>query len=180
MRSAAERLLGMHPAFQSINGSAEATTLENQSVNFVIAAQAFHWFDPPRARAEFSRILKPSGWTVLMWNVRRADSTPFLRAYEQLLLTHATDYAQVRHENVGDSELKQFFTKDAYKTHSVRHEQRFDFEGLKGRLLSSSYAPAEGQPGHQAMLDALTRIFDQHQLNGQVSFEYDTQIHIGH
>src|SRR4029453_16950013 len=132
-----------------------------------------------RARAEFTRILKPSAWTILMWNVRRVDATPFLRAYEQLLLSHATDYAQVRHENVGDSQLKQFFIDGVYKTHSVAHEQRFDFEGLKGRLLSSSYAPAEGQPGHEAMLDTPTKIFDQHHQNGHVSFEYDTQIHIG-
>jgi SAM-dependent methyltransferase len=179
MRGAAERLLSSHRGFKSINGTAEATTLENRSVDFVVAAQAFHWFDPQRARAEFTRILKPAGWTVLMWNVRRVDSTPFLSAYEKLLLTHATDYAQVRHENVGDAELNRFFTKGACTSHSVAHEQHFDFEGLKGRLLSSSYAPAEGHPGHQPMLDALTRIFNQYQLNGHVAFEYDTQMHIG-
>ncbi len=179
MRSAAERLLGGHAGFNSIDGTAEATTLPDQTADFIMAAQAFHWFDPPRARAEFNRILKTSGWTVLMWNVRRVNATPFLHAYEQLLLTHATDYSQVRHENVGDSELRQFFTNGAYKSHSVAHQQRFDFESLKGRLLSSSYAPAEGHPGHPAMLDALRKIFEQHQENGHVSFEYDTAIHVG-
>jgi ubiquinone/menaquinone biosynthesis C-methylase UbiE len=179
MRGAAERLLSGYAAFHSVDGTAEATALGDHSVDFVVAAQAFHWFDAPRARAEFSRILKPSGWTVLMWNVRRIDSTPFLRAYEQLLQTYATDYAQVRHENIGDLELKQFFANGAYVTHSVAHEQRFDFEGLKGRLLSSSYAPAEGHPRHQPMLNELADIFDQHQSDGEVCFQYDTQIHIG-
>ena len=178
MRNAAERLLSGYPTFHSVEGTAEATTLADHSVDLILAAQAFHWFDAPRARAEFNRILKPSGWTALMWNVRRVDSTPFLRAYEQLLLTFATDYAQVRPENIGDLELKQFFANGAYTTHLVSHEQHFDFEGLKGRLLSSSYAPTEGHPGHQPMLKELAAIFEQYHLDGQVCFEYDTQVHI--
>ena len=180
MRAAAERFLGGNPAFHSIEGTAEATTLANHNVDFVVAAQAFHWFDPQKSRAEFTRILKRGGWTVLIWNGRRTDSTPFLRAYEKLLLTYSNDYSTVRHENVGDSELKQFFAEGTYKTHSVPHSQLFDFEGLKGRLLSSSYAPAAGQSGHEPMLAALAAIFDAHEKNGQVSFDYDTQVHIGH
>ena len=179
MRAAAERSLSGYPGFHSVIGTAEATTLADQSVEFIVAAQAFHWFDRQRARTEFSRILKPSGWTVLMWNVRRMDSTPFLRAYEQLLQTYATDYAKVRHENIGASELKQFFKDGTYKTHSVSHEQRFDFDGLKGRLLSSSYAPVKGQPGYEPMLSELAVVFDRYRSNGQVSFEYNAQIHIG-
>jgi hypothetical protein len=112
--------------------------------------------------------------------VRRVDSTPFLRAYEDLLLTYATDYTQVRHENVGDPELRQFFLDGSYVTHSVPNEQRFDFDGLKGRLLSSSYAPAEGQPGHESMLIELAALFDRCATDGRVSFEYDTRIYLGH
>jgi SAM-dependent methyltransferase len=180
MRAAAEQSLGVHPAFHSVNGTAEATTLSDGSVDLIVAAQAFHWFDARLARAEFTRILKPSGWVVLLWNARRLDSTPFLRAYEQLLVTYATDYAQVRHENIGESKLKQFFINGTYVTHSIAHEQRFDFEGVKGRLLSSSYAPAEGHPGHRPMLKELARIFDQYQSDGEVCFQYDTQIYLGH
>jgi SAM-dependent methyltransferase len=179
MRSAAERMLSGYPTFRSVNGTAEATSLEDRSVDAVVAAQAFHWFDAPRARAEFSRILKPSGWMVLMWNVRQVDSTPFLRAYEELLQTYGTDYAQVRHENTGDQELRQFFIDGVYVTHSIIHEQRFDLVGLKGRLLSSSYAPAEGHLHHQPMLNELANIFAQHQSGGEVCFHYATQIHIG-
>src|SRR5437879_9326158 len=98
MRTAGERLLAGFSRFTSIKGTAESTTLPDRSVDLVTAAQAAHWFDRPRARREFLRILKPGGWLVLLWNERRTDSRPFLRDYEQLLLTYGTDYQEVRHE----------------------------------------------------------------------------------
>lgn len=178
MREAAERLLGGYPGFHSVSGSAQATTLADQSVDLIVAAQAFHWFNTPETRAEFSRILKPGGQVALIWNERRLDTTPFLRAYEQLLLTFGTDYAKVRHENINSGELSRFFA-GPYVTLTFPNEQHFDFEGLKGRLLSSSYAPAEGQPNHEAMIAELRHIYDAHQILGKVGFEYDTQVHIG-
>src|SRR5213595_654680 len=62
MRRTAEDLLRKHPKFTSIDAAAEATTLDIASVDFVTAAQAFHWFDRKNARKEFARILKPEGW----------------------------------------------------------------------------------------------------------------------
>jgi SAM-dependent methyltransferase len=179
MRQAAERLLAGEPSFHSINGTAEATTLEDHSVDLVVAAQAFHWFKRPEARAEFSRILRSDGRVALIWNERQLDGTPFLRAYEQLLLTFATDYAQVRHENIGNQEFGEFFMDGAFTAHSMPNEQSFDYEGLKGRLLSSSYAPAEGRPDHEPMIEELARIFEQHQSGGLVCFKYDTRVYVG-
>lgn len=179
MRRAAERLLAGEPLFHSIDGSAEATTLEDHCADLLVAAQAFHWFRRPEARAEFSRILRPQGRVALIWNERRPDATPFLSDYEQLLRTFGTDYAQVRHENIGKPELGEFFVDGAYTTHSMPNEQSFDHEGLRGRLLSSSYAPAEGRPGHKPMIEELSRIFERHQTGGRVSFTYDTRVYIG-
>ena len=93
MRAAAERLLAHFPNFHSVDGTAQATTLPDHGVDFIVAAQAFHWFNTPETRAEFSRILKPGGHIVLIWNERRLDSTPFLQAFEQLLLRHLADGA---------------------------------------------------------------------------------------
>lgn len=178
MREAAERLLDGFANFHSVNGGAQATTLPDQSVDLIVAAQAFHWFNTTETRAEFTRILKPGGQLALIWNERKLDSTPFLKAYEQLLLTFATDYIKVRHENIDADELRRFFS-GAFVTHTFPNEQRFDFEALKGRLLSSSYAPASGQPGHDAMIAELRRIFDAHHESGIVRFEYDTRVHVG-
>ncbi|WP_395738803.1 class I SAM-dependent methyltransferase [Prosthecobacter sp.] len=178
MREAAERLLAGFPNFHSVAASAQETTLADASVDFIVAAQAFHWFNTAETRAEFSRILKPGGRVVLIWNERKLDATPFLQAFEQLLLTFGTDYTAIRHENVNAAALSAFF-QGAYVTHTFANEQRFDFEGLKGRLLSSSYAPAEGQPRHEEMLAELRRIFDVYEVSGQVCFEYDTRVHVG-
>jgi SAM-dependent methyltransferase len=180
MREAAERLLAGYANFRSVRGTAEATTLAERSVDFISSAQAFHWFKPVPTRAEFTRILRPNGWVVLMWNERKLDTTPFLRAYEALLTKHGTDYAKVRHQNMNAQALGDFFTGGDYVTHTFPNEQRFDHGGVAGRLLSSSYAPAEGEPGHEAMMAELTEIFERYQENGHVCFEYDTRVHIGH
>jgi len=174
MRQAGERLLQDYPAFTSVEGTAEATTLPDDSVDLVVAGQAFH---------EFERILKPPRLVALMWNERRLASTPFLAAYEQLLREYGTDYEQVQHRAVADAAdtaaLREFFAPHGYELASFTNEQVFDFEGLRGRLLSSSYAPMAGQPGHDAMLEALRSLFDAHQAYGVVTLEYDTRVYDG-
>jgi SAM-dependent methyltransferase len=178
MRGAGEKLLERYSRFKSIKGSAEATTLPDKGVDFVVAGQAFHWFDQRCARAEFSRILKPSGWVILLWNERRIDSTPFLRAYEQMLLKFGTDYEEVRHERVY-KDVESFFSPREFKLRTFDNRQCFDFQGVKGRLLSSSYVPAPGHEDFEAMLVELRNIFGEHQNAGKVAFEHDTRVYFG-
>ena len=155
MRHAAEKRLRGYPEFQSVAGSAEETTLTAATFDYVVAGQAFHWFDRPRARDEFARILQPGGWVALVWNSRRTDATPFMRDYEALLQQFAIDYRQVQHENVTPEVLAGWFLDGRYQTRTLYNEQRLDFEGLKGRLLSSSYAPNESHPNCGPMLEGL-------------------------
>ena len=177
MRQAGERM--NFPNFTSVEATAEATTLPPGSVDFVTAAQAFHWFDHAICRAEFLRILKPGGWTVIIWNDRRNDTTPFLADYERLLAEFGTDYAQASHRRTDKPEVIRAFFGVEPRFKNFSHAQHFDFEGIKGRLLSSSYAPEAGQPKHDEMLAELKRIFDRHQKNGIVAFEYDTHVYYG-
>jgi SAM-dependent methyltransferase len=179
MRSAGDRLLQGYPRFTSVAGTAETTTLSDGSVDLVTAGQAFHWFDHERFRAECVRILKPSGSVALIWNDRRLDSSPFLQAYERLLLTHGTDYTAVNHKQFDDESMKRFFGAGRFHKASFENLQTFDFEGVKGRLLSSSYVPEADHPSYQPMLDELQQIFGQHQTHGQVVFEYDTIVYYG-
>jgi SAM-dependent methyltransferase len=179
MREAAEKLLSDHRSFHSVNATAESTTLPTSSVALILAAQAFHWFDKQKARAEFTRILRPGGHVVLVWNERRTDATSFLRDYEDLLQNYATDYNTVRHENVDAPALAAFFAPSLYRTREFKNAQHFDYAGLESRLLSSSYTPAAHDPRRPPMLERLREIFDRHQRGGQVTFEYDTRSHYG-
>lgn len=179
MREAGERLLKDYARFRSLAATAEETTLETAGVDFVVAGQAFHWFRHEEARREFARILKPGGWAALIWNERRMDSTPFLAAYEQLLLTYGTDYAEVN-QLAGREKIFNFFGATGYGLRSFENVQIFDFESLKGRLLSASYVPGAGDPRYAPMLEELRAVFDAHQSAGSVAFEYDTRVYYGH
>ena len=178
MRQAGERLLAGFPKFTSVAGTAEATTLPDKSVDFVTAAQAAHWFDRERARREFVRILKPGGWLVLLWNERLTDSTAFLRDYEQLLLAFGTDYEDVRHERTSDA-VNEFFDPAPYQEHVFEMQQEFDYAGLEGRLLSSSYAPGPEHANHAPMMRELRGIFETHAESGRVIFDYKTRVYFG-
>jgi SAM-dependent methyltransferase len=178
MRRAGERLLAEFPKFTSIAGTAEATTLPNDTVDFVTAAQAAHWFDRERARGEFVRIVKPGGWLVLLWNERLTNSTAFLRDYEKLLLTFGTDYEDVRHERTTDA-VNEFFDPAPFQQRVFEMRQEFDYGGLEGRLLSSSYAPGPEHPKHAPMLHELRRIFEAHATAGRVAFDYKTRVYFG-
>jgi SAM-dependent methyltransferase len=178
MRQAAEELLAGFPHFISVAATAEATTLDAHSVDFVTAAQAAHWFDREKARNEFHRILRPGGWAVLLWNERRTDSTPFLREYEKLLLTFGTDYQQVRHERTTD-EIDAFFTPSPFQERVFNNRQEVDYQGLEGRLLSSSYTPSPEDPRHAPMLAELRRIYEIHSSSGSVILEYAIRVYFG-
>ncbi len=179
MRAFTESALKHYPGFESREGSAEATGLEADSVDLITAAQAFHWFDREKSKREFSRILRPEGWVVIIFNARRLDSTPFLRDYEHLLLRYGTDYDRVRHENV-EGEIAGFFAPNSCKLKTLENFQSFDFGSLKGRLLSASYTPAPDHADFEAMLAALGEIFRQHERDGTVTVEYETRIFYGH
>lgn len=183
MREAGEKLLAAYPNFRSIDAPAEMTTLDDRSVDIVTAGQAFHWFDGDRAKEEFRRILNPEGAIVLVWNDRKIDATPFLAAYEDLLQRFAPEYRTVYHRTIiadDAHDLERFFAPGGFRRRVVPdYTQLFDFDGLKGRLLSSSYAPNQGDPAHEPMIAALRTIFDEHQIDGHVAFIYDTEIYIG-
>lgn len=178
MRAAGERLLADFPSFSSVAGTAEKTTLAEQSVDFVTAAQAAHWFDREKARREFVRILKPQGWLALLWNERVTDSTKFLRDYEQLLLTYGTDYQDIRHERTTDA-VNEFFDPAPYQERVFDLRQEFDHAGIEGRLLSSSYAPGPEHPQHVPMLRELRRIFNDCAVEGRAAFDYKTRLYFG-
>jgi ubiquinone/menaquinone biosynthesis C-methylase UbiE len=179
MREAAEKVLGIEPNFRSVSGSAEATGLPDSSVDFIVCAQAFHWFDRYAAQSEFHRILKPGGKAVLIWNSRLTQGTPFLEEYEQLLQKFGTDYEKVNHKNISKESLFSFFKNGGLQEARFTIGQSFDFEQLRGRLLSSSYSPLQGHPNYEPMMAELRNLFDRNNRDGKVLLDYETQVFWG-
>lgn len=178
MRAAAERDLANFPGFCSYEGTAEQTPLPSSFLDWYVAAQAFHWFDVPAARLEAQRIIKPDGRVLLVWNDRRSDS-PFLEAYERFLHEHGTDYAQVTHRNVLAEARVPAFLGCEPAMREFPYSQQFDWEGLRGRALSSSYIPGPTHQHHGPMLVALREVFDRFATAGLVEFQYVTRAFVG-
>ena len=179
MAAAAVADLGGTGRFHDVDGRAEATSLPDRCADLVTAGQAFHWFKVPESRAEFRRILRPGGGVALVWNLRKLDSTPFLRDYEAFLHRWSNDYEEVSAQYAKEESLRGLFGEGGWTERRFDSAQHFGLEGLRGRLLSSSYTPKEGDPRREAMLAALPAVFEAHAHDGQVAFEYDTRMFMG-
>lgn len=176
MRAAAENYLREFSNFKSVDGTSAATTLPSKSADFVVAAQAFHWFDREKTRAEFKRILKENGFVALIWNERQLNTNDFLRAYEKFLIEYGTDYEKTRHDNIDENILKDFFRVD-YKSATFQNVQTLDFAGLRGRMLSASYMPNEENPAYETMIAELETLFAEYAKDGKINILYDTNIY---
>ncbi len=158
------------------DGRAEATGLPAASADAVLAAQAFHWFDPAKTLPEFHRILRPAGWVVLLWNTRD-DQDPFTAAYGQLVwsLTDRPLSKEIREDS--PTALRQTPLFEALEPVFSPNEQRLDEDGLLGRAFSASYAPKE-PPRRDAYAAALRRLFRANARDGRVALRYRTEVHL--
>ncbi len=179
MRAGGAESLRGYPSFTKVDGSAEVTTLPDASVHFITVGQAFHWFDVAAAQREFRRILKPDGWCVVVWQDRRMDETPFAREYENVLVRFGIDYKSVKDTYPETEKMRDFFDPGTFYSGDLPNHQDFDWEGLAGRLRSSSYAPTESHANYAQMMTELRRIFDTYQHNGVVRMEYFARVYLG-
>lgn len=177
MREAGDAALGNFENFYSVNGRAEATTLQDHSVDLIVAGQAFHWFDVTPTKREWLRILRPGGTIALIWNGRLHEGA-FMQEVEEVIGRFAEDRdSDGAIREAGKSRIAGFFAPAAFHTAEFPNEQQFDWNGLRGRVFSASYLPAEGEAGADEMAEALKDVFDRHQRNGQVSFLYRTKVY---
>ena len=179
MRAGGEEFLRAYTNFTSINGSAEETTLAPASVDFITAGQAFHWFNVTAAEQEFRRILKLDGWVIVIWQDRRMAETAFAKEYETLLQRFGIDYKKVKSAYPGADKIRHFFDAGSFQSRDLPNHQVLDWDGLRGRLRSSSYAPTETHANYEPMMAELRRIFDTYQQNGTVRMEYFARIYFG-
>jgi ubiquinone/menaquinone biosynthesis C-methylase UbiE len=181
MRKGGEKVLKKYKNFISLNGSAENTGLPANSVDIIAAGQAFHWFRIKETKIEFRRILKKEGYAVLIWNDRVTDNPKkksFLGEYETLLIKFGTDFKKVRKNNIDNKTFNKFF-KNKYNLKKFYNYQIFDFKGLKGRLLSSSYIPTERGKLYNDMIEELKKLYFKYQNKGKVKFDYICEVYSG-
>ena len=174
MRKAGEEILAPQKTFVSLDGRAEEIPLPDQSVDFVVAGQAFHWFDPKKSKSEVNRILRPNREAALIWNEWDRKLSPFLDGYQDLLIKFGTDFETVHRNASSESSIATFFEPLKPQLAHFSNHQDFEFNALRGRLLSSSYAPQEDDPNFQAMIKYLQDLFAEHEQDGLVRFEYRT------
>lgn len=178
MRAAAESELGSEARFVSVDGEAEKTGLDADSVDLVTAAQAFHWFHNARALAEFARILRPGGRLALIWNRRRLEE-PFQHAYDALLREFCADYESVNHQRFDDRDFDDCFEAGRMRVANFDNHQLLEFDNLLGRLKSASYCPPENSPTWAALRTELEHLFTQHAKAGVLEFAYESRLYLG-
>ncbi len=177
MREAAENLLKQNNNFMSMAGDSAATGLANDSVDLIVAAQAFHWFEPAPTRQEFARILKPAGYVGLIWNERDTRSG-FQQAYDKMLSNYCEEYSKVNHRNISLSAIQQFFNPNEFTTYSFAYSQDFNIDGFLGRMYSSSYTPAQGTDAYAVLNNAARQLFQQHAVDNRIEFTYQTNLYL--
>jgi MOSC domain-containing protein YiiM/SAM-dependent methyltransferase len=152
------KLTALVPGIEHIGGLAEAIPLPAGSVDGVVVAQAFHWFDTVRALSVIHRVLRPGGWLALVWNVRD-DSVPWVRAMDELV-----ERLVVGEPEVGGEAWREWLARIAlfppFESATFEHAQHLTRDGLLDRLASTSYVAAASAPVRSSTLTALAAILD--------------------
>ena len=179
MRAACETLVSMYSRLRCVAGAAEATGLPSRSFDLITVAQALHWFDLERARAEFARILRPGGWCAVIYNERRLGGDGFHDGYEKILHEFGIDYEVVQRQHLTADQMDRFFSPSSVRCAGFSNAQLLTLDGLTGRMVSSSYMPKPGHARHAAMLDAIAGLFEGYQVDGVVRLEYECAVSYG-
>jgi len=178
MRKQSENELAQSDNFKTIDGTAEETSLDTESVDVILAAQSFHWFEPKKALREFYRILKPEGHIVIVWNERNSKENPFMSQYEKLLIKYCPDYKETNHKRYAYETMKELFEERTIDLYMISNFQDLNSEGLIGRVKSCSYCPKSDHKNFKPLMEGLTDLFSSNQSHGLVRFDYNTVMYV--
>ncbi|MGH8900991.1 MAG: class I SAM-dependent methyltransferase [Egibacteraceae bacterium] len=163
------------PDLPVLDGTAEALPLADGSIDAVVVAQAFHWFDGPRALAEIARVLRPDGRLGLIWNIRdeAVDWVPELSA---LLDRHAGGAPRYRH-------MAWRSAFDGSHDFGPLHERHFRYApaaslaAMRDRVASTSYIACLPDPEREAFLDEVTTLLARTaDADGRITMPYRTHV----
>lgn len=178
MREMAMKDLSRYPGFHPVNGTAENTEMENASVDLIVAAQAFHWFDREKAGTEFRRIIRPGGSVALIWNDRIAETEGMNHDYESICMRFSPAYHGSGSSAVGEQVISDFFHGN-YSKFVLENTQELDLDGLMGRYFSASYAIGRDDPHYDMLVDSLEEAFEKNRDGNTVLLRYETRLYLG-
>jgi ubiquinone/menaquinone biosynthesis C-methylase UbiE len=153
MRAVLERTA---PEAQALAGTAEALPVTDATVDAIVVAQAFHWFDTPAALAEFDRVLRPGGKFALVWNRRRTEE-PLQRAIDEIMQPYHDDSPRHR-RSAWRERLERVGRFVAAEEFELPFEQRLDTEGLVDRVVSTSFIAALDDATRADVVDRVRRL----------------------
>lgn len=178
MRLVAENELSCYSGFISIKGSSCDTTLQSGSVDFVTAAQAFHWFEPKMFYNECKRILKPNGKVILLWN-SRDEKDEINKEIAEINKKFCPEFKGFScGMKMDDERIKNFFI-DGYEKMIFDNPICFNEESFINRMLSSSYSLKQGDEGYNEFLCEIKRIFLKYESGGEIKASNATVSYIG-
>ena len=185
MRRNAENDLSLFENFTAVKAPAENTGLQEGSVDFVVVAQAFHWFDTALFKTECRRILKSGGKVAVVWNTRDFEPEFMKRDYEIRLKycvdTKGMSKPGLRENSLTGGKVRAFFTENTFEERIFRNDWLLTREAYIGRSLSSSYSPSEDNnpEKYHGFVKALNRLFDEFGVNGTINSSQYTESYTG-
>jgi SAM-dependent methyltransferase len=179
MRAKAEQYLNQFEHFTSIKASAEETSLQNNSVDLVIAAQAFHWFDHEKFKLECKRILKQNAKVALVWNSRDFTS-PLIIENAEICKQFCPNFYGFS-GGIGEDQkvFKQFFQNGEYEYKRFPNDLILDVDGFLGRNLSASYSPKTTDKEYQPFVEAITNLFEKYSQSEKIVMPNFTRSYLG-
>lgn len=178
MRHEGDNFLKRYPQFRSVQGTSEATTLPDRSVDVVLAAQSFHWFDLDRTRVEMQRIMRSPGYFIAMWNHRNHHASDLQRGYEAILRHYCPEYHQLAELYRSPSRSASFFIH-GYEDATLLNPQKLTWPLFEARILSSSYIPKPTHSDYTPFMIEMKNLFDKHAQAGEVAFDLEIWLHWG-
>jgi SAM-dependent methyltransferase len=178
MRQVADGLLGRIDGYRSVDGGAEAMPLADGSIDLITAAQAFHWFEVDRARAEFLRVLTAQGRVALIWNDRMLED-PLHAALDEVFVAFGGTKLVALAACEDRSNVARFFGSSRAREFVWPHVQRLDEAGLSSLVFSRSYVPGRATDDGRRVADRVREVFGRFAVNSQVEVRYRTVAIVG-
>lgn len=178
MRRTAAATLTAFPNCRLLSGTADQTTLTDQSIDYVTAAQSFHWFDPQAFRRECLRILRPRGRAALIWNIRD-QSAPVHQDSYGIYQTYCPSFRGFHNGLMHDDSRIQTFFGGAYTYVTFDNPIVYTEDTFIQRHLSNSYSLRPDDTQYAAFVGALKTLFHTYAVDGRVIMPCRTVAYVG-